>query len=146
VQRVRLAHAFAQSLAERVDPAVIRSHPLPHDLRCDTDHVRVAHRASLHHRDDLHSRGQLTLTRLNAQDPGIGAFERIEHFARCMREGSRSDLLDQDAVAPRADVLQCGLQTGRDHATRFVGDQRDGFPRGDREARLHRIARSRHQI
>ena len=57
-------------------------------------------RAALDHRDDRHARAELALLRLDAEDAGVGALERVEHAPPARAVSGRGDhVLDQHAVA-----------------------------------------------
>ena len=79
---------------------------------------------------------ELSLQRLDAQDAGVGALERVEHFARRRRQRTRRDLLDQHGVGGGAGIIERGRQARGDLAAGLVGDERDALARLDGEADL----------
>ena len=145
-QAARARHPLAQPLAERVDQPVVGAHALLHDLRRHADHVRVADRAALDDRDDRHAGAELALLRLHAEDAGVGALERVEHRRRRGGQRPRGDLLDQHAVARRADVVERRGDARGDLAARLVGDQRDALAGLDAEADFDGVARAGREL
>jgi len=106
----------------------------------------VANSPALDGRDDGHSRGELSLARLHAQDAGVGALERVENRRRRGPHGARGDRFDQQRGRHRPAVRQRLLDRGRDVTARLVGDQRDVLARLNAQTRLDRIGRARAQL
>jgi hypothetical protein len=106
------------------------------------NHVRVADLPPLHGCDDGHARPELSLHGLDAQDPRVGALERLEHFPRRRRQRTRRDLLDQHGVGGGAGIIERGRQARGDLAAGLVGDERDALARLDGQADADGIVRA----
>ena len=145
-ERPRALHAVAQLLAEAIDLAVVGPHALPHDARRHPNHVGVAHAAALDDRHDGHSRGELALHGLDAEDPGVGALQSPDHLRGRLANRPGRDRLNQHGIEGGASLEEGLFQARRNLATGLVGDQGHTFLGLNRETGPGRIARAFEQI
>ncbi len=108
--------------------------------------MRIADAQPLDERHDFHARAELTLLRLDAQNPGVRALQCVKHPLRRAGQRPRRDAFNQDALPGRAGVVERRRDARSDLAARFIGDERDALPGLDRQADVDRVSGAGHEV
>jgi len=121
------AHAIEYLLTEAVDLIVVGAHAIAHDLRCDVDHVSVAHAAAVDDVGHLHAGLQLIGLHLNSEDGDLRSLHVFEHSGRHVDERARREIFKDESVERAATLGELSSDGCGDGLGDAVGDEGDLF-------------------
>ena len=123
----------------------IGAHAFEHHLPVDVDHVAVAHLAAIDDVGELHARAQLVALHVHGQDADLAPLHVLGDRRRQVAQRPLGDLLEDERLVGRADLLDLVDQAGRDVLAIAIGNHRHALVRLDVEADADRIPGARRQ-
>ncbi len=145
-QQIRRPHPVAQTIAQTIHLAVIRPHPLLHNLRRNAHHVRITYPPPLDNPHNLPPRRQFPNQRLKAKYPRIRSLERIQNRRRRIHQRPRRIILHAKSLPIRPAILKRRRQRSRHLPRRLIKYQNHALPRHHRKTSLHGVPRPIHQF